>query len=217
VRRVQSYQDGPGAGRDPCGGTRGSGVYLEDDRYQVSAVAALEPIYRGGTRGRAVAAGSAHPSWARETDVAGSGGPASAYRRPGRRKPTAAERALSGLCRGGSPLVPSRLRRARLWRALADGMGSGGSWWRCTARPGPSHKLASGLEREILLVIAVAYDEKLDQSDKAVEYFPPGAGDSRGPRRNGFPLSKGPFGTRELYPRTPTGKRLGSDLVDFTS
>jgi len=30
-----------------------------------------------------------------------------------------------------------------------------------------SHKLASGLEREILLVIAVAYDEKLDQSDKA--------------------------------------------------
>jgi len=34
-----------------------------------------------------------------------------------------------------------------------------------------SHKLASGLEREILLVIAVAYDEKLDQSDKAVEYF----------------------------------------------
>ena len=34
-----------------------------------------------------------------------------------------------------------------------------------------SGKLASGLEREILLVIAVAYDEKLDQSDKAVEYF----------------------------------------------
>jgi len=28
-----------------------------------------------------------------------------------------------------------------------------------------------GLEREILLVIAVAYDEKLDQSDKRVEYF----------------------------------------------
>jgi tetratricopeptide (TPR) repeat protein len=32
-------------------------------------------------------------------------------------------------------------------------------------------KLASGLERELLLVVAVAYDEKLGQSEKAVEYF----------------------------------------------
>jgi tetratricopeptide (TPR) repeat protein len=32
-------------------------------------------------------------------------------------------------------------------------------------------KLSSALERELLLVIAVAYDEKLDQSEKAVEYF----------------------------------------------
>jgi tetratricopeptide (TPR) repeat protein len=32
-------------------------------------------------------------------------------------------------------------------------------------------KLAPELERELLLVIAVAYDEKLEQSEKAVEYF----------------------------------------------
>ena len=32
-------------------------------------------------------------------------------------------------------------------------------------------KLAPELERELLLVVAVAYDEKLDKSDKAVEYF----------------------------------------------
>jgi tetratricopeptide (TPR) repeat protein len=32
-------------------------------------------------------------------------------------------------------------------------------------------KLPSALERELLLVVAVAYDEKLEQSDRAVEYF----------------------------------------------
>ena len=32
-------------------------------------------------------------------------------------------------------------------------------------------KLPSALERELLLVVAVAYDEKLGQSDRAVEYF----------------------------------------------
>ena len=32
-------------------------------------------------------------------------------------------------------------------------------------------KLPSALERELLLVVAVAYDEKLAQSDRAVEYF----------------------------------------------
>ena len=32
-------------------------------------------------------------------------------------------------------------------------------------------KLAPALERELLLVVAVAYDEKLEKSDKAVEYF----------------------------------------------
>src|SRR4029077_16141941 len=34
-----------------------------------------------------------------------------------------------------------------------------------------AEKLPPGLERELLLVVAVAYDEKLGQSDKAVEYF----------------------------------------------
>src|SRR6185503_10269226 len=32
-------------------------------------------------------------------------------------------------------------------------------------------RLPSGLERELLLVVAVAYDEKLGHSDRAVEYF----------------------------------------------
>ena len=32
-------------------------------------------------------------------------------------------------------------------------------------------KLPSALERELLLVVAVAYDEKLEQSERAVEYF----------------------------------------------
>src|SRR5262249_19303892 len=32
-------------------------------------------------------------------------------------------------------------------------------------------KLPPALERELLLVVAVAYDEKLEQSDRAVEYF----------------------------------------------
>ena len=32
-------------------------------------------------------------------------------------------------------------------------------------------RLPSALERELLLVVAVAYDEKLEQSDRAVEYF----------------------------------------------
>ncbi|HVX96230.1 MAG TPA: tetratricopeptide repeat protein [Polyangia bacterium] len=36
---------------------------------------------------------------------------------------------------------------------------------------GNSDKLPADLERELLLVVAVAYDEKLGQSEKAVEYF----------------------------------------------
>jgi len=65
-----------------------------------------------------------------------------------------------------------------------------------------SHKLASGLEREILLVIAVAYDEKLDQSDKAVEYFRLAQRSSR--RRSALEALE------RLYTRT----ERWSDLVD---
>jgi tetratricopeptide (TPR) repeat protein len=41
-------------------------AYLEDSEHQMSAVAALAAHLRGGTRGRAVAAGSAHPAGARD-------------------------------------------------------------------------------------------------------------------------------------------------------
>ena len=54
---------------------------------------------------------------------------------------------------------------------LAEAMGKWDSLVQIYSNAQSSTKLEPALEREILLVIAVAYDEKLNQSEKAVEYF----------------------------------------------
>jgi tetratricopeptide (TPR) repeat protein len=54
---------------------------------------------------------------------------------------------------------------------LADSLGKWDSLVEIYQNAHANAKLDSALEREILLVVAVAYDEKLGQSEKAVEYF----------------------------------------------
>jgi len=54
---------------------------------------------------------------------------------------------------------------------LAESMGKWDSLVELYGKVQAEAKLEPALEREILLVIAVAYDEKLGKSDKAVEYF----------------------------------------------
>ena len=54
---------------------------------------------------------------------------------------------------------------------LAEAMGKWDSLVEIYSNAQTNLKLEPALEREILLVIAVAYDEKLNQSEKAVEFF----------------------------------------------
>ena len=71
-----------------------------------------------------------------------------------------------------------RRRRARRWRTWPTSSTTGSRWWRCTkrrSRPRAREKLPSALERELLLVVAVAYDEKLGQSTTRGGVLPPRA------------------------------------------
>jgi golgin subfamily B member 1 len=54
---------------------------------------------------------------------------------------------------------------------LAESMGRWDALVALYTQAQANQKLEPALEREILLVVAVAYDEKLNQSDKAVEFF----------------------------------------------
>jgi tetratricopeptide (TPR) repeat protein len=66
---------------------------------------------------------------------------------------------------------PSSLDARTALEQLAEAMGKWDSLVEIYSKAQSANKLEPALEREILLVIAVAYDEKLNQSEKAVEYF----------------------------------------------
>ena len=142
--------------------------YLGAKKYQMAAVGALEPIYE-----------AAHDierlieiqriKLRREKNAAGK---VALELRIGALEAEAgrAEAAYQAYAAAFAEDPASSDARTAL-EQLADSMGTWDSLVEIYKNAQANAKLEPALEREILLVIAVAYDEKLGQSDKAVEYF----------------------------------------------
>jgi len=165
---VESYQEALALDATHAGARAALEVYLADSQHQMSAVAALEPIYEAGHETERLLQVQ-RIKLARETDAAAR---VALLLRIGGLEGEAgrAERAYQAYAEAFGISPDSAEARAAL-EALADRMDKWRELVALYSEIQGSRKLASGLEREILLVIAVAYDEKLDQSDKAVEYF----------------------------------------------
>ena len=165
---VEAYQEALAMDATHAGARAALEIYLDDSQHQVRAVVALEPIYEAGHEVERLLQVQ-RIKLARETDAAAR---VALLLRIGALEGEAgrAEQAYQAYAEAFSVSPESAEARAAL-EELADRMGK---WQELVALYSEAHasrKLASGLEREILLVIAVAYDEKLDQSDKAVQYF----------------------------------------------
>ena len=165
---VGAYQEALALDATHAGARAALEVYLENDRYQTSAVGALEPIYEAGHEVERLLQVQ-RIKLAREKDAAAR---VALLLRIGALEGEAgrAQQAYQAYAEAFSISPESAEARAAL-EALADRMGKWRELVDLYSEAQTARKLAPGLEREILLVIAVACDEKLNQSDKAVEYF----------------------------------------------
>jgi tetratricopeptide (TPR) repeat protein len=168
---VEAYRDALGLDAGQMGARAALETYLGEKRYQMIAVSALEPIYEksedlqrliGVLRIRLAHAKDAPERVALELRIGalesalGHGEESfTAYAQAFREDPTS-EPARTAL------------------EDLADSFGDLGRWNTLVALYGEalgSGRLEADLERELLFRVAVAYDEKLGESQKAVEYF----------------------------------------------
>ena len=165
---VEAYKDALALDPNQGGARAALEAYLQDKKFQLTAVSALEPIYEKlddlaplveVLRIRLAHAKDAASRVALQLRIGalesalGHGEEAfAAYSEAFREDPTS---------------QPAR----EALEELADNLGR---WKKLVALYGEalgSRKLAPILERELLLRVAVAYDEKLGESQKAVEYF----------------------------------------------
>ncbi len=168
---VAAFQEALALDRGHAGARSALEAYLASKKYQMAAVQALEPIYEAAheidrlievqriklKREKSAAAKVALMLriGALEVESGRSAAAYDTYAAAFREDPSSAEarQALEQLA-----LAHESTER---WQSLVELYGEVHA----------SAKLEPALEREILLVMAVAYDEKLGQSDKAVEYF----------------------------------------------
>jgi tetratricopeptide (TPR) repeat protein len=142
--------------------------YLGAKKYQMAAVGALEPIYEAlHDIERLIEV--QRIKLKREKDSAGK---VALQLRIGALEAEAGrtEAAYDAYAAAFAEDPASSDARAAL-EHLADSLGKWDSLVEIYQNAHANAKLDSALEREILLVVAVAYDEKLGQSEKAVEYF----------------------------------------------
>jgi tetratricopeptide (TPR) repeat protein len=165
---VQAYQEALALDATHMGARTGLEGYLENSQYQAAAIAALEPIYEAShdverliqvqrlkveTEKDSSAKLSLHLRIGALENEAG---------RP--------EKAYDAYASAFAENPESTEARTAL-ETLADSLQRWESLVALYGEAQANRKLPSSLERELLLVIAVTYDEKLDRSDKAVEYF----------------------------------------------
>jgi tetratricopeptide (TPR) repeat protein len=143
-------------------------VYLKDKKRQMKAVAALEPIYEALQdlprliEAQRIRLHKEKSSPGKVALLLRIGGYEQALGR--------AEEAFSAF----ADAFREDPAAAEARTALEDLANALGKWDQLVALytdAQSNRKLEPALERELLLVVAVAYDEKLEQSDKAVEYF----------------------------------------------
>ena len=127
---------------------------------------------RGEQRSRPAGRGPAHQARAREEDRQARR-PAAAdrqARRAARATPTRRGRRTRARSPRARRRTPAREALENLANILDNWQPLVALYEKALSAKG-KEKLPSALERELLLVVAVAYDEKLEQSDRAVEYF----------------------------------------------
>ncbi len=166
---VDAYQEALELEPAHAGARAALEAYLDDSKRRMAAVVALEPIYEAvqdlerliQTQRIRLSASKKAP--ARVALLLRIGALESASGR--------ADAAYEAF--GQAFTEDPTSQDARL--ALEDLAGTGNKWESLVALYGAAlggeRKLSPALERELLLVTAVAYDEKLARSDKAVEFF----------------------------------------------
>ena len=142
-----------------------------DRELQMAAVEVLEPIYEQTEDLPAPGRGAADPARPGEEHRPSASRCccASARCEPKLGDAEEAWDAYAQRLHRGPDVDSRRARRWRTWRTILDSWDAAGHAVRGRARQ--QEAAAATLERELLLVVAVAYDEKLEKSEKAVEYF----------------------------------------------
>ncbi len=165
---VEAFQEALSLDPSHAGARAALEGYLGAKKHQMAAVAALEPIYE------------AQHDIERLIEVQrirlkrekGSSGKVALLLRIGQLESEAGrpEAAYDSYAAAFAENPAATDARAAL-EQLADSMGKWDALVALYTDAQANKKLEPSLERELLLVVAVAYDEKLDQSDKAVEFF----------------------------------------------
>ncbi len=165
---VEAFQEALSLDPNHAGARAALEAYLGVKKHQMAAVAALEPIYEALHEIERLIEVQ-RIKLKREKDSAGKvalqlriGALESEAGRP--------DVAYDAYAAAFNEDPASGEARAAL-EQLAESMGKWESLVEIYSNAQANLKLEPALEREILLVIAVAYDEKLSQSDKAVEFF----------------------------------------------
>ncbi len=165
---VEAFQEALSLDPNQAGARAALEAYLGVKKHQMAAVAALEPIYEALHEIERLIE-IQRIKLKREKDSAGK---VALQLRIGALEAEAGrpEEAYDAYAAAFSEDPSSSDARTAL-EQLAESMGKWDSLVQIYSKAQTSLKLEPALEREILLVIAVAYDEKLNQSEKAVEFF----------------------------------------------
>jgi tetratricopeptide (TPR) repeat protein len=165
---VEAFQEALSLDPNQAGAREALEAYLGVKKHQMAAVAALEPIYEALHEIERLIE-IQRIKLKREKDSAAK---VALQLRIGALEAEAGrpEEAYDAYAAAFSEDPSSNDARAAL-EQLAESMGKWDSLVQIYSKAQTSLKLEPALEREILLVIAVAYDEKLNQSEKAVEFF----------------------------------------------
>jgi tetratricopeptide (TPR) repeat protein len=165
---VEAFQEALSLDPNQAGARAALEAYLGVKKHQMAAVAALEPIYEALHEIERLIEVQ-RIKLKRERDSAAK---VALQLRIGALEAEAgrAEAAYDAFAAAFSEDPSSNEARSAL-EQLAESMGKWDSLVGIYTKAQSNLKLEPALEREILLVIAVAYDEKLNQSEKAVEFF----------------------------------------------
>ncbi len=165
---VEAFQEALSMDASHAGARTALEAYLEKGEHRMAAVAALEPIYEAGHEVERLLQVQ-RIKLNRESDAASR---IALLLRVGALEVEAGRPQDAYLAYAEAFKTSPDTSEARVaLEGLADQMNSWQDLVTLYSETQASRKLPPALEREILLVIAVAYDEKLNQSDKAVEYF----------------------------------------------
>ena len=149
--------------------------YLGAKKHQMAAVAALEPIYEALHEIERLIEVQ-RIKLKREKNSAGEGRSAACASACSRPRPAGPEAAYEAYAAAFTENPASSDARAAL-EQLAESMGKWDALVALYTEAQAKQKLEPALEREILLVVAVAYDEKLEPVGQGGRVLPHGAGD----------------------------------------